>query len=176
MPPMARGMSLVSANAAWMRYRYPEVAKSLFTSVAGLKTYASNTLMFAPGEGLRMMLCFGTKDFLMPRIGGLANPNEIGSIPLYTAKMALIAGPAVALVETTAALLTETVSTIHAKVHSSPQGSAKQSFGQVLKESITPRYTARCWTSLLIKNVAANTPLFWVMYTADFYARLASKR
>lgn len=154
---------------------YPQIAKNLFTSAAGLKTYASNTMMFAPGEGLRMMMCFGTKDWIMPRIGGKADPETVGSIPLYCGKMALIAGPSVALVETTAALVTETVSTIHASMHSNEGGSSKP-FGQVLKETITPKYTGRCWLSLWLKNIAANTPLFWVMFSSDFYSRIAAKR
>lgn len=154
---------------------YPQVARGLFTSVAGLKTYASNTVMFAPGEGLRMMMCFGTKDFIKPLIGGTADPSEIGSIPLFAGKMALIAGPTVAAVETTAALATETVTTIHASMHAK-EGAAQKSFTQVLRETITPAYTSRCWTSLFAKNVMANTPLFWVMFASDFYTKLVQKR
>jgi hypothetical protein len=60
---------------------YPATAKRLFTSGAGLKTYAQNTLMFAPGEGLRMMMCFGTKDYIMPKIGGDADPRGV-QIPM----------------------------------------------------------------------------------------------
>mmetsp|Transcript_41601 Transcript_41601/g.79668 ORF Transcript_41601/g.79668 Transcript_41601/m.79668 type:complete len:263 (-) Transcript_41601:76-864(-) len=155
--------------------RYPETAKSLFTSFGGLRTYAMNTAMFAPGEGLRMMMCFGTKDFLMPKIGGKTDPGNVDSIPLYAGRMSLIAGPSVAAVETTFALATETVSTIHAKMHSS-KGDASKSFSQVLKETITPNYTGRCWISLCAKNVMANTPLFWIMFTADFYTRLAQRK
>lgn len=155
--------------------RYPEIAKNLFCSMPGLKTYASNTFMFAPGEGLRMMMCFGTKDWIMPQIGGKADPETVGSIPLYTGRMALIAGPAVAFVETTAALVTETVSTIHASMHSQT-GDKQASFGEVLKKTITPAYTGRCWFSLYVKNVMANTPLFWVMFASDFYSRVAAKR
>ena len=44
----------------------------------------------------------------MPRIRGKADPETVGSIPVYTVKMAMSAGPAVATVETTAALVTET--------------------------------------------------------------------
>merc|ERR1719199_2270417 len=131
--------------------RYPEIASNLFMSASGLRTYGSNTLMFAPGEGLRMMMCFGTKDWIMPKIGGKADPETVGSIPLYTGKMAMIAGPAVAFVETTAALVTETVSTIHANMHSG-KGGSNQSFGEVLKKTITPLYTGRCWFSLYVKN------------------------
>lgn len=43
----------------------------------GLKGYGQNTLVFGPGEGFRMMMCFGTKDFLMPQIGGKANAHEV---------------------------------------------------------------------------------------------------
>merc|ERR1711862_208836 len=127
--------------------------------------------MFAPGEELRMMMCFGTKDWIMPKIGGKADPETVGSIPLYTGKMALIAGPSVAFVETTAALVAETVSTIHASMHAQKDG--KASFGEVLKKTITPAYTGRCWFSLYVKNVMANTPLFWVMFASDFYSRIA---
>merc|ERR1719409_928497 len=114
---------------------YPEIARSLFMTSSGLKTYASNTMMFAPGEGLRMMMCFGTKDWIMPRIGGKADPETVGSIPVYTGRMAMIAGPAVAFVETTAALVTETVSTIHANMHSQ-KGGTQASFSEVLKKTI----------------------------------------
>jgi len=120
-------------------------------------------------------MCFGTKDWIMPRIGGKADPAELSSIPMHTGKMALIAGPCVALVETTAALVTETVSTIHAAMHSG-KGESKASFSDVLKETITPKYTLRCWSSLLVKNIAANTPLFWIMFSSDFYSRLAARR
>lgn len=154
---------------------YPEIGRNLFTTAAGFKTFASNTMMFAPGEGLRMMMCFGTKDWIMPRIGGKADPETVGSIPVYTGRMAMIAGPAVAFVETTAALVTETVSTIHANMHSQ-KGGNQASFGEVLKKTITPLYTGRCWFSLYVKNIMANTPLFWVMFSADFYSRIAAKR
>merc|ERR1719162_1413992 len=132
-------------------------------------------MMFAPGEGLRMMMCFGTKDYIMPKIGGKVDPSTLDSIPLYTGKMALIAGPSVAAVETTAALVTETVSTIHAAMHSGKgaTGEAGKSFGTVVKETITPAYTARCWSSLMAKNIVANTPLFWLMFAADFYSKLS---
>jgi len=157
--------------------KYPEIAKELFTTGKGLRTYATNTAMFAPGEGLRMMMCFGTKDWIMPKIGGKADPNDpaqVPSIPLYAGKMALIAGPAVAAVETTAALVTETVSTVHADMHSGKHAGGQQpAFAEVLKKTITPLYTGRCWVSLCLKNIAANTPLFWVMFMSDFYARVA---
>lgn len=153
---------------------YPEIGKTVFMTGSGLKSYAQNTFMFAPGEGLRMMMCFGTKDWIMPRIGGKADPESVGSIPLYTGKMAMIAGPSVAFVETTAALVTETITTIHAKMHSGQGGG--ESFGEVLKKTITPAYTGRCWFSLFIKNIMANTPLFWVMFASDFYSRIAAKR
>jgi hypothetical protein len=53
---------------------YSQIFKSTFTSAKGWRSYAANTAVFAPGEGLRMMMCFGTKDFLMPRIGGAEDP------------------------------------------------------------------------------------------------------
>mmetsp|Transcript_11897 Transcript_11897/g.14150 ORF Transcript_11897/g.14150 Transcript_11897/m.14150 type:complete len:283 (-) Transcript_11897:568-1416(-) len=158
---------------------YPEVIKSTFMTSAGFKGYLQNTMIFAPGEGFRMMMCFGTKDFLMPKIGGKEDAHEVHAgvgIPVHTGKMALIAGPSVAAVETTAALVTETISTIQAGLKPAAAGEAQKSFGQVLKETITPAYTSRCWASLFVKNVAANTPLFWFMFAADYYGRIASAR
>jgi len=156
--------------------RYPDIARSLFTSVSGFKTYANNTLMFAPGEGLRMMMCFGAKDWIMPRVGGKVDAASVPNIPLHTGKMALIAGPSVAAVETTFALVTETVSTIHAAMHGAKGAEGGGSFSDVLRKTITPVYTWRCWQSLFIKNIMANTPLFWIMFMSDFYGRLAVAR
>jgi len=154
---------------------YPETFRTYFTSAQGLKLYASNTAIFGPGEGLRMMMCFGFKDFLMPRIGGNTDVHQISNIPMYAGSMALIAGPCVALVETTFALTTETVSTIQAKIaQDTAKGGAARPFGDVLKETITPKYMGRCFSSLMFKNICANTPLFWVMFSADFYCRLAT--
>ena len=85
--------------------------------------------------------------------------------------MALIAGPMVSVVETTFALCTETISTIHAKTSTATGEAAKKSFGTILQETITPRYTGRCFTSLCVKNFAANTPLFWIMFMSDFYTK-----
>jgi len=153
---------------------YPQSAKDYFGSAQGLKQYASNTAIFGPGEGLRMMMCFGCKDFLMPKIGGKTDVNTISSIPSYAGSMALVAGPIVAAVETTFALTTETISTIQAKLASSKGAGETKAFGDVLKETITPKYMGRCWVSLCIKNIAANTPLFWIMFMADFYSRKAT--
>jgi len=153
---------------------YPTIFKSYFGSAEGFKRYASNTMMFGPGEGLRMMMCFGGKDYLMPRIGGKTDPTTLSSVPLYAGKMALVAGPTIAAIETTFALTTETASTVHANMEKMKASGDKRPFGQVLKETITPKYMGRCWTSLFIKNVAANTPLFWIMFTADFYAKMAT--
>merc|ERR1711907_103577 len=159
---------------------YPQIAKQTFMSAEGLKVYAQNTAMFAPGEGLRMMMCFGMKDWIMPRIGGKADPHHVHNtdgIAWYTMKMAIIAGPCVAAVETTFALTTETVSTIHAAMHAKTgKDAVKKSFGQVVKETVTPYYTGRCWGSLMVKNIFANTPLFWLMFAADFYSKLAAER
>jgi len=157
---------------------YPEVARNTFMSSKGMVSYAQNTAMFAPGEGLRMMMCFGMKDWIMPQIGGKKDPMEVyngDGVAWHTLKMAFIAGPAVAAVETTFALTTETVSTIHAAMHSGKgaTGEAGKSFGTVVKETITPAYTARCWSSLMAKNIVANTPLFWLMFAADFYSKLS---
>jgi|ERR1712195_116968 len=158
---------------------YPEVARNTFMSGAGWKAYAQNTALFAPGEGLRMMMCFGMKDWIMPQIGGKADAFEVqasSGIAWHTAKMACIAGPAVAAVETTFALTTETVSTIHAAMHASKGSGNQASFVDVVKKTITPKYTARCWSSLMVKNIFANTPLFWLMFAADFYSRIAADR
>ena len=84
-----------------------------------------------------MMMCFGFKDFLMPKIGGDVDVHTISNIPLYAGSMAAIAGPLVAAVETTFALTTETVSTIQAKM--AQEKGAKKEFGTVLKETITPK-------------------------------------
>lgn len=152
---------------------YPQTMKQL-SSAEGMKGYVKNTVIFGPGEGLRMMMCFGCKDFIMPKIGGQADVNELPSIPMHAGKMALIAGPAVALVETVFALTTETVSTIQAKIAADEAaGAVKKPFGVVLKETITPSYMGRCGTSLYFKNICANTPLFWIMFMADFYSRKA---
>mmetsp|Transcript_25935 Transcript_25935/g.35804 ORF Transcript_25935/g.35804 Transcript_25935/m.35804 type:complete len:285 (-) Transcript_25935:152-1006(-) len=158
---------------------YPEAIKRTFMTTEGLKGYAQNTVLFGPGEGFRMMMCFGTKDFLMPKIGGGEDAHLIHQsigIPLHTGKMAMIAGPLVAAVETTSALVTETISTIQAGLQNQPVGAPKKDFMAVLKETITPNYTGRCWVSLFTKNVMANTPLFWFMFAADFYGRIATKR
>eukprot|EP00656_Telonema_subtile_P012616 TRINITY_DN1635_c0_g1_i1.p1 TRINITY_DN1635_c0_g1~~TRINITY_DN1635_c0_g1_i1.p1 ORF type:complete len:134 (-),score=41.74 TRINITY_DN1635_c0_g1_i1:279-680(-) len=125
------------------------------------------------------MMCFGMKDWIMPQIGGKADAFQVqagSGIAWHTAKMACIAGPAVAAVETTFALTTETISTIHAAMHAKSDGGAKQSFTEVVKKTITPKYTARCWGSLMVKNIFANTPLFWLMFAADFYSRIAADR
>merc|ERR1711934_159550 len=153
---------------------YPQTFKDYFSSAQGLKNYASNTIIFGPGEGLRMMMCFGCKDWLMPRVGGSKDVKEISSIPAYAGQMALIAGPIVAAVETTFALTTDTISTIQAKLNATKGVGEAKPFGDVLKEVITPKYMGRCWMSLNIKNIAANTPLFWVMFMADFYCRKAT--
>jgi hypothetical protein len=162
---------------------YPEIVRNLFTTSAGLKSYAQNTMLFGPGEGLRMMMCFGLKDWLLPRVGGAVDPDTLSSVTGHATKMALIAGPTVALVETTAALVTETVSTIQAHLKSEAAKAVKEgkpapteSFGEVLKQTVTPRYMSRCWISLFAKNCVANTPLFFVMFTADFYARQSVTR
>jgi hypothetical protein len=154
---------------------YPQSFKQYFTSAAGLKSYAHNTMIYGPGEGLRMMMCFGFKDYLMPKIGGKADVHQLNSIPMHCASMASIAGPLVAAVETTFALTTETVSTIQAKQASlAAAGGEQKSFGTVLRETITPKYTGRCFVSLLFKNICANTPLFWIMFMSDFYSRKAT--
>merc|ERR1719412_42141 len=132
---------------------YPTTLKDFFLSGSGLMKYGQNTAMFAPGEGLRMMMCFGTKDFLMPRLGGKEDPREL-NIPMKSGTMAMIAGPSVAFVETLFALTTETASTIHAKTSSQAAEGVKKSFMTVLKETVTPAYVNRCFLSLSVKNIA----------------------
>lgn len=161
---------------------YPTIARQVFMTSTGLKSYFQNTMIFAPGEGLRMMMCFGMKDWLMPRIGGDVDATTLSSPALYTAKMAAVAGPTVAAIETSAALVTETVSTIQAHLKSTAakavaagQPAPTESFGDVLRKTVTPAYMSRCWVSLFAKNVVANTPLFWVMFMADFYSQISNK-
>ncbi|CAD7941242.1 unnamed protein product [Amoebophrya sp. A120] len=149
---------------------YPATFRNFFCSFSGLQKYAANTAMFAPGEGLRMMVCFGTKDWMMPKIGGKEDPRSV-SIPGHCASMAAVAGPTVALVETVFALTTETVSTIHAKNAAVADGTQKKAFSELLRETITPTYTGRCFASLFAKNILANTSLFWVMFMSDFYTK-----
>jgi len=155
---------------------YPQTLKSTFLSVKGLKGYAHNTLLWGPGEGFRMMICFGCKDWIMPRIGGNADPTQV-TPSLHTFKMALIAGPSIALVESTVAVLTETVSTIQAHIKTTKAAPGQhESFTQVLKSTITPKYSFRCWASLTFKNCFTNTALFWLMFASDFYTKLAKVR
>lgn len=146
---------------------YGAVFRQFFTSPAGLRSYAANTAMFAPGEAFRMMMCFGTKDKLMPLVGGNEDPSNIENIPLFTFKMAGIVGPLVAVVETGAALATETATTIHAKT----LGAGGKSFEQALREAVTPAYAKRCGASMLLKNIGANSSLFWGMFLTDFYGK-----
>jgi hypothetical protein len=147
---------------------YASVAMSTFGSVNGLRQFAANSAVFAPGEGLRMMTCFGMKDWLMPQIGGNVDPREV-NILIHSLKMAAIAGPLVAVVETTAALATETITTLHASMCSGGKKVGVGQLGDVLKSTITPKYTSRCFASLLCKNIMSNTPLFWAMFATDFY-------
>lgn len=162
---------------------YPNTFRSSFMSLPGLKSYAMNTAIWGPGEGLRMMMCFGMKDFLLPRLGGDTHPDQVSNPLLHTARMAGIAGPTVAFVETTFAFVTESVSTVQADLKT--QEAAAKAEGkpfiqrpllQVLRESVTFKYSARCWTSLFLKNTGNNTLLFWFMFTSDFYVKLRTVR
>lgn len=154
---------------------YPQTFRSFFMSVDGLKSYAHNTAIFGPGEGLRMMTCFGLKDWLLPKLD--KDPSQVASPLLHTARMASIAGPIVAFVETTVAVTTESVSTIQAHVKTlEAEGKQKQSLGQALREAFTLKYSGRCWLSLFAKNAVNNTVLFWFMFTTDFYVKAAQRR
>jgi len=46
-----------------------------------------------------------------------------------------------------------------AGMQNQPANAAKKDFMAVLKETVTPAYSSRCWLSLFTKNVMANTPL-----------------
>eukprot|EP00811_Abedinium_folium_P002275 NODE_12084_length_1247_cov_3.486607.p1 GENE.NODE_12084_length_1247_cov_3.486607~~NODE_12084_length_1247_cov_3.486607.p1 ORF type:complete len:278 (-),score=58.83 NODE_12084_length_1247_cov_3.486607:297-1130(-) len=146
---------------------YPQAFKSLFKTRSGLREYARNTLMFAPGEGLRMMLCFGSKDFLSGMVGGNTDASKVGSVALHTAKMSAIMSPMAALVETVPAVAGETASAMHAGILSG-KIPADASFWCFVKKTVTPMYMARCFFSLFLKNTFANFPLFWVMSATDF--------
>jgi len=122
-----------------------------------------------------MMTCFGMKDWLLPKLD--KDPTLVSNALLHTARMSAIAGPLVAIVETTVAVTTESVSTIQAHVKTlESEGKQKQSFGQVLKEAFTLKYSARCWSSLFLKNAVNNTVLFWFMFTTDFYVKASQRR
>jgi len=162
---------------------YPDTFRSFFTTSAGLKSYAQNTAIFGPGEGVRMAMCFGMKDFLLPKLGGDVDPTTVSSPLLHTGKMAAIAGPIVALVETSAAFVTESVSTVQAhlktqagQAKAAGKEVAQQPLTQVLRQTFTVKYSSRCWASLMAKNTGNNMILFWFMFASDFYAGLRAKR
>eukprot|EP00122_Pirum_gemmata_P017114 Pgem_evm2s16016 len=150
---------------------YTQTLRTLTTRV-GFRSFMENTAVFAPGEGLRMMMCFGTKDFLMPWIGGKISVDTIEktgtSIPMHTFKMAMLAGPIVSAVETSAAVVTETITTVQANMKLS--GKKGDVMGE-LKKTMSGRYASRCFVSLFAKNCVANTPLFWTMFLGDYYSR-----
>ena len=56
---------------------FTQVFKSQYMTAEGWKGYVSNTAVFGPGEGFRMMMCFGTKDFLMPKVGGKEDAQKV---------------------------------------------------------------------------------------------------
>jgi len=156
---------------------YPNTFRAFFLSLNGLKNYVYNTAIFGPGEGLRMMTCFGMKDWLLPKLGGDKDPKLVPSALVHTGRMAAIAGPLVALVETSVAVTTESISTIQAHVKTmEAEGKQKQSFGQVLREAFTLKYSTRCWSSLFLKNAVNNSVLFWFMFTTDFYVKVAKEK
>lgn len=171
----ARMLQLAKINGE----RYPAAARRLFTTGAGLRTYASNTAMFAPGEALRMMLCFGTKDFLAARVdspGSKRAAQSPAQVFGNAARLAVIIGPVVALVESSASVLTETASTVHAKIGAISSGAAAAGGGaatlraEALGAIANPRYMARCFTALLSKNIVANSLTFFFMFGADEWA------
>jgi hypothetical protein len=63
--------------------RYPALVRFFFTP-AGARLYVHNTLLFAPGQGLGMMACFGSKDFLIPFLGGYNHRERIFRGLLFT--------------------------------------------------------------------------------------------
>jgi len=163
--------------------RYPETFRSLFMSVPGLKSYAQNTALWAPGEALRMCVCFGLKDFLLPKLGGDVHPDTVDSPIMHTGRMAAIAGPTVALFETTSAFVTESLSTMQAHIktkeaqaHAAGKKFVKQPLSQVLREAFTLKYSVRCWISLMVKNTGNNVLLFWFMFASDYYVHLRRVR
>lgn len=154
--------------------RYPAAAVRLFGTAAGLRSYALNTAIFAPGEGLRMMLCFGMKDFLVPyvRQGPLSRPCENNQqVAVRAAYLASVVTPAVSLVETSAAFVTETATAVQAQLDAAhghgKHGSAAraEAFSAVMR----PQYLLRCWSSLMLKNLAANFATFVFMFASDEY-------
>ncbi|KAG8470247.1 hypothetical protein KFE25_008668 [Diacronema lutheri] len=158
--------------------RYPAAAHRLFTTAQGLRTYAHNTALFAPGEGLRMMLCFGSKDFLVPFMKPHGQPCSEAQVAARAATLAMLIGPTVAMVESTASLATETASTVHAKLGTIKQAAGIDQAGaaalraEALSATVNPRYIARCFVSLTSKNIVCNTATFFFMFLADEYIAL----
>lgn len=151
--------------------RYPAAALRLFTTAAGLRTYAYNTALFAPGEALRMMLCFGSKDFLVPFLRPSGQAESEAQAAGRAATMAVMIGPVVAVIESSASLATETASTVHARLGALAQGAAGSAArAEALRAAVSPRYISRCFLSLTGKNLSANTLTFFFMFLADEYA------
>lgn len=150
---------------------YARASARLFTTGAGLRTFSHNTFLFAPGEGLRMMMCFGTKDWLKPRMTSSA-PSADGGVARRALWLAAVVGPLVSVVETSAALANETASTLHAKL-GSVDGAARS---EVLRAAMQPRYIGRCWLALFVKNIAANSISFFFMFWADEMSSMQARR
>jgi len=155
---------------------YGSASRRLFTTAAGWRTFAQNTALFAPGEALRMMMCFGTKDFLKPLVSSsYSEPaTDAGSVLRRAAWLSAMVGPMVSVVETSAALATETASTVHAQLSAVGAGGLhpQEARTQVLASVLRPQYISRCWLALLTKNMAANTITFFFMFWADEYGAM----
>ena len=135
-----------------------------YASPAGLAKFAKNTALFAPGEAVRMMTCFGTKDALMNLMPARlrAPPATAAGVAERSLLLAAALGPAVAVVETSVSLATETATLLNA------QAAGEGSLHEAMALAMRPAYLSRCWVALLAKNVLANSTTFFFMFAADF--------
>ena len=123
-----------------------------------------NTALFAPGEAVRMMTCFGTKDALMNLMPARLRepPATAAGVAERSLLLAAALGPAVAVVETSVSLATETATLLNA------QAAGEGSLHEAMALAMRPAYLSRCWVALLAKNVLANSTTFFFMFAADF--------
>lgn len=150
---------------------YPTAIRRIYFTRDGLRSYLGNTAIFGPGEALRTMFCFGTKDFLVPFARGrdYRPPRSEAQVAGNAAYLSAVVGPLVSVVETTAGLITETGSTVHAKLGPNATAAERMSLvGSMLR----PQYVGRAWFSLFVKNVFANTATFLPMFAADEYSAM----
>ena len=143
-----------------------------YTSLRGLRSFGKNTALFAPGEALRMMMCFGTKDALVSLApASLRDSSGSGSgagalgVVGRAALLASVVGPCVALVESTVSLATETATLLQANTKG-----AGGSLEEAVSLAMRPKYLGRCWAALLAKNVLSNSTTFFFMFAAEFAA------